>query len=193
MLSTIQLPRPFQIFIDDSVLETLQTFSRFQEKSLISFSNHINFMTLQSGNVKLNFEQFEIFRKMIQVLLLITQREVFVQKWANIEYYSIEEYAGDVIMGNGDKDSVIDESTHHQPINDTMQRSNYSALLKVSRIIKGQQEDDKVASEAYTSQDNCILPPTLAAYGRCTRCGGEGVSRRYSMGFARSRSSSKLL
>jgi hypothetical protein len=128
---------------------------------------------------------------MIQVLLLITQREVFVQKWANIEYYSIEEYAGDVIMGNGDKDSVTDESTHHQPINDTMQRSNYSAVLKVSRTIAGQ-EDDKAASYAYTSKDNCRLPPTLAAYGRCTRSGGGGVSRRYSMGFARSRSSSKL-
>ena len=190
MLSTIQLPRPFQIIIDDLVLETLQTYSGSQEKSLILFNNYINSNTLSSGNIKFDFEFPEIFRQMIfQEFLLIFQREVFVQKWANVEY-SVEEYAGDVTMGDGDNDSVSN-STHHQPINDTMQRSNYSAVLKVSRTIAGQ-EDDKAASYAYTSKDNCRLPPTLAAYGRCTRSGGGGVSRRYSMGFARSRSSSKL-
>ena len=192
MLSTIQLPRPFQIFIDDLVLETLQTYSGSQEKSLILFNNYINSNTLSSGNIKFDFEFPEIFRQMIfQEFLLIFQREIFVQKWANVEY-SVEEYAGDVIMGDGGDNDSVSDSTHRQPINDTMQRSNYSAVLKVSRTIAGQEDDRAASYAAYTSQDNCRLPPTLAAYGRCTRSGGGGVSRRYSMGFARSRSSSKL-
>jgi hypothetical protein len=124
-----------------------------------------------------------------QEFLLIIQREVFVQKWANVEYLVDEEYAGDVFMGESDKDSVSD-STHHQLINDTMQRFNYSVVLKISRTVG---QEDKKRQASHTTKTFADYPRTLATYGRCTRYGGGRVSRRYSMGSARSRSISKLL
>jgi len=180
---------PFHIIIiDDTVLSILQTYSRFQENSLISFNNHISSNTLHSGNITLDRELSEIFRQMIQQFLLIIQREVLVHKWTNVEYWA-EEYAGDVFMGDGDNDSVND-STHHQLINDTMQRFNYSAVLKISRTV-GQEEKKRQA--LHTKKTLVDYPRTLAACGRCTRYGGGRVSRIYSMGSARSRSISKLL
>ena len=188
MLSTIRLPRPFHLIIDDTVLSILQTYSRFQENSLISFNNHISSNTLHCGNITLDLELSEIFRKMIQQFPLTIQREVLVRKWTNVEY-SVEEYAGDVLMGDGDNDSVSD-SAHHQLINDTMQRFNYSPVLKISRTVG--QEDKEAANNAY-QKTFADYPRTLATCGRCTRYGGGRVSRRYSMGPARSRSISKLL
>jgi hypothetical protein len=180
---------PFHIIIDDTVLSILQTYSRFKENSLVSFNNHISSNTLHSGNITLDHELSEIFRQMIPQFLLIIQREVLVHKWANVEYLVDEEYVGDVFMGDGDKDSVSD-STHHQLINDTMQRFNYSAVLKISRTVG---QEDKKRQASHTKKTFADYPRTLATYGRCTRYGGGRVSRRNSMGFARSRSISKLL
>jgi hypothetical protein len=63
---------------------------------------------------------------MIQQFLLIIQREVLVHKWMNVEYL-VEEYAGDVFMGDGDNDSVNDSLGLESP-----DRAQHTILLHSS-------------------------------------------------------------
>ena len=145
---------PFHIIIiDDTVLSILQTYSRFQENSLISFNNHISSNTLHSGNITLDRELSEIFRKMIQQFLPIIQREVLVHKWTNVEYL-VEEYAGDVFMGDGDNDSVrLNAPPAHQRYNAEIQ-----LLCSVENLQDRRTRGEKAASIAY-QDDTCRLPP----------------------------------
>jgi len=115
LLSTIQLPRPFQTIIDETMLLTLESFFEIIKRISSSSNNCINSITLTPGISLLVSEHTELFREEFRK----NQREAIVQTWT-ITGYSVEEAARDVIMCTGDTDPVV-ESTHREHINEARQ------------------------------------------------------------------------